>query len=408
MRAHYLSLLGVIAWACPTSAQVRPGIEVLLADSAHLVVGKRLALLTNQTGVDRRGRRDTDLLIADGYRLMALFSPEHGFAGTEDRPGIPDATDSASRLPIYSLYGGTLLSRITALDSVDVVLIDLQDLGARPATYVASAVQLAREAARRGQRVVVLDRPNPVGGQAVEGNLRETVAEPDSLRVGFLPVAMRHGMTLGELLRLASDVLRLHADLVVVPAAGWKRPMYYDQTGLPWVRPSPNLPDLESAMHYPGLCLFEGTNLSVGRGTPLAFQVIGAPWLEPARVVRRLERARDGSREALAGVALAPVEFTPREPSDAKYEGQPVRGLRLHVTDRRRYDPTRLAVALLAALRAVAPDSFRFRDAAFDRLAAGPDLRHAILAGRTPASVWQSWEPALGRFRTLRAKYLLY
>ena len=408
MRLHRFSLLGLLACAVSLGAQVRPGIDVVLADSAHLIVHKRLGLLTNQTGVDAAGRRDVDVLIAGGYRVTALFSPEHGFRGLEDRPGLPDAVDSASGLPIYSLYGGAPLSRLAALDCLDVLLVDLQDIGARYYTYPASATQLMREAARRGKSVIVLDRPNPIGGDVAQGNVRARAGDPDSAFVGFLPIPMRHGMTLGELLRLANDRLHLHATLTVVPAAGWRRSLYFDATGLPWVKPSPNMPDLESAMHYPGTCLFEGTNLSVGRGTALAFQIVGAPWLDTAAVLERLREGGGGRGEGLLGVEVSGMTFTPRAPTDGKYDGIELRGIRLRVTDRRRYDPTKAAVALLAALRVVHRDSLRFNAPSFDRLAAGRDLRLAILAGRAPAAIWRAWGPDLARFRRARAGYLLY
>ncbi|MGH7606164.1 MAG: exo-beta-N-acetylmuramidase NamZ family protein, partial [Gemmatimonadales bacterium] len=375
--------------------QVRPGIEVLLADSAHLIAGQRLGLLTNHTGVDREGRRDVDLLrAAHGTRLTVLYSPEHGFAGTEDRPGLPDGVDSATGLPIYSLYGGSrTAARPAALDSIDVLLIDLQDIGARYYTYISTATSLLRAATRAGKRVVVLDRPNPIGGRAVQGNVRPAAGDPDSAAafVGFLPVAMRHGMTFGELARMANDVLAIGADLVVVPAAGWERGMLYDATALPWVRPSPNMPELESALLYPGLCLFEGTNVSVARGTGFAFQMIGAPWLDAEAVLRRLVQAPDWRRargSALAGVEVQRVVFTPRRPTDGKYDGERLSGLRVRVVDAREHDPTRLAVALLAAIRAVHPESLQFRPQSFDRLAAGPELRRALEAG-TPA--WEIW-----------------
>jgi len=408
MRPHHFSLLGLLACAAPGPAQVRPGIAVLLADSGHLIAGRRLGLLTNQTGVDAWGRRDVDRLLADGYRLTTLFSPEHGFSGREDRPGLPDAIDSASGLPIYSLYGGLTRARSAALDSLDVVMIDLQDVGARYYTYASTATQLMREAARRGTRVIVLDRPNPLGGALVQGDVRAVLGDPDADFVGFLPVAMRHGMTLGELLRLANDTLRLGAALTVVPAAGWRRDRYYDETGLLWVRPSPNLPDLESAIHYPGTCLFEGTNLSVGRGTAFAFQVIGAPWLDTAAVLRRLRHGGRGTGDGLVGVEISATQFTPRSPSDGKYDGVPLRGIRLRVTDRRRYDPARTTVTLLAAIHAAQRDSLRFDAARFDQLAAGPALRTALVAGRSASTIVQGWERPLERFRRVRAKYLLY
>jgi len=422
MRAHaFLSLL-IAACTGAAAPQVRPGIDVLLGDSAHLVRGLRVGLLTNQTGVDRAGRRDVDRLRAAGVRVTALFSPEHGFLGTEDRPGLPDAVDSATGLPIYSLYSGARTPTLAGLDSLDVMVIDLQDIGARYYTYVSYGVQLMREAARRGRPVIVLDRPNPLGGVLVQGNVRAEAAPPE-VRVGILPVPMRHGMTLGELLRLANDVYGLGAALTVVPAAGWRRTLLFDETGLPWVRPSPSMPDLESALHYPGMCLFEYTALSVGRGTPFAFQVIGAPWLEADRVLDRIslvlsgagsgERSHQpgaGSKElsATAGVEISVTEFTPSAPTDGKYGGVLLRGLRLRVIDRATYDPTRLAVALLAAIRAVHADSLQFRDTAFDRLAGGPELRVAILSGRSPEGIWKEWDGPLERFRRTRGAYLLY
>jgi len=412
MRAHSLVwLLGSIACAAPTSAQVRPGIEVLVTDSAHLVRGKRLGLLSNHTGIDRQGRRDVDVLLANGQGLTTLFSPEHGFRGTEDRSGLPDGVDSATGLPIYSLYGGSRTAARAALDSVDVLLVDLQDIGARYYTYIATATSLMRDAARAGKRVIVLDRPDPIGGREVQGNVRAQPANPDSVLVGFLPVPMRHGMTFGEMARMANDVLGIGADLVVVPAAGWKRGMLFDKTGLPWVKPSPNMPDLESALHYPGLCLFEGTNLSVGRGTGFAFQVLGAPWLDADLVLNRLMQPGDWRQSrgwALSGVVVTKAVFTPRGPTDGKYDGEELWGLRVHVTDAKVYDPTRLAVALLAAIRASHARELKINPQRFDGLAAGPELRVAIEAGRPAWQIWAAWEEDLKRFRSVRAKYLLY
>lgn len=376
---------------------------MLLKDSVHLIAGQRIGLLSNHTGVDRSGRRDVDVLrTVPGARLTILFSPEHGFQGREDRPGLPDSHDSATGLPIYSLYGGSRNAARAALDSVDVIVVDLQDIGARYYTYIATTVQLMRDAARAGKRVIILDRPDPVGGALVQGNVRGSVGDPDSAFVGFLPVAMRHGMTLGEMARMANDVMGLGANLTVVPAAGWRRSMLFDETGLPWVRPSPNMPDLESALLYPGLCLFEGTNLSVGRGTATAFQVLGAPWLDPSRVIARLDTA------ALRGIDVRATVFTPLGPTDGKYGGIQLAGIQLHVRDRAAADPTRLAVALLVALRAVHPADFQFRPQSFDRLAAGPGLRQAVESGREAREIWEGWEGDLARFREARTPYLIY
>jgi len=397
-----------LAGVAPATAQVRPGIEVLLSDSIGLVAGKRVALLTNQTGVNRLGQRDIDLLRGTpGVRLMLILSPEHGLRGTEDRPGLPDDIDSATGIAIYSLYGGTRLSAIASLDSVDVVLADLQDIGARYYSYPPTVVLVMQEAARRGKPIVVLDRPNPIGGVAVQGDVG-TPARPIERVSDFLAIPMRHGMTIGELARFANDIYGIHARLTVVPAAGWRRAMYYDDTGLPWVQPSPNMPNLESTLHYPGTCLFEGTNLSVGRGTAFAFQVIGAPWLDTAAVLALVRSDERQAREGLNGVDLSGVMFTPRAPTDGKYDGVEVPGIRLRATDRRRYDATRAAVLLLTAIAAAHRDSLRFDVARFDRLAEGDELRRAILAGRPADVVWRGWDRALAQFRRSRAKYLLY
>jgi uncharacterized protein YbbC (DUF1343 family) len=387
----------------PATVHVRPGIEVLLTDSAHLIAGKRLGLLTNHTGIDRQGRRAVDLLRATlGARLTVIYSPEHGLAGTEDRPGLPDGRDSATGLPIYSLYGGSRTAARAALDSVDVLLVDMQDIGARYYTYIKFTVTMMQDAAAAKKRVLVLDRPVPIGGMAVQGNVRAHLADPDSTAVGFLTVAMRHGMTLGEQARMANDVMKIGADLVVVPALGWRRTMFYDQVELPWVKPSPNMPDLESAFHYPGLCLFEGTNVSVGRGTPVAFQVLGAPWLDTAAVLARLRAT------PLAGVDITPTVFTPVNPTDFKYAGLALQGLQFRVRDRAQYDPTKTAVAVIAALRGAHPDKFAFRGPRFDLLAAGPELRTALESGRSPEEIWNGWEAELARFRQARSKYLIY
>ena len=401
MRSHAILLVvGLALAACtgPAPAQVRPGITVLLADSAHLIKGKRLGLLSNQTGSDSAGRRDVDLLTAAGYKLTALFSPEHGFRGAEDRPGLPDTRDSASGLPIYSLYGGKRAAREAALDSVDVLLVDLQDIGARYYTYPASATQLLREAARRKLRLIVLDRPDPIGGQ-VQGNLLDPAFRSF---VGALAMPMRPGMSLGELARLADLDLAIGANPRVVPAAGWRREQTLWDLGLPFLPPSPNLKDLESLFHYPGTCLFEGTALSVGRGTNASFRQIGAPWLDPARVIAALPLSR------LPGVQFRAVRFTPIAPGDGKYPGTAVEGIRLVLTYEKSYDPTLTAVALLTAIHQVHPDSLGFRAAGFDRLAGGPALREAVLAGMDPFAIVATWRAPLEEWLRHRQPALLY
>ena len=377
---------------------VRPGIEVLLADSIHLVAAKRVGLLTNQTGVDRSGVSDVDRLLEAGVELTALFSPEHGFRGVLDQPIIGHATDSATGLPIFSLYGEQRAPTGEMLELIDVLVVDLQDIGARTYTYISTTLLALRAAATVGVPAVVLDRPNPIGGQQVQGPVRD---QGFSSEVGMLTVPLRHGMTIGELAQFGNDVLDLGADLTVVPAHGWQRELWYDATGLPWVRPSLNMPDLESATHYPGLVLFEGTNLSVGRGTPIAFQVIGAPWLEPGDVVAALGEE--------PGVELSDTVVAPHAPSDGKYPDIALPALRLRVIDRASYDPTRLAVRLLGAISQLHPDSFNIRNARyFDNRAGSAQIRDWLGSDPPRDEIWRLWEPDLSEFRRARQPCLIY
>jgi uncharacterized protein YbbC (DUF1343 family) len=345
-----LGLVGIwgLSLICPgrpdlpaTTATIRPGIEVLLSDSMQLVRGRRVGLVTNQAGVDSRGVSDVDRLRAADVTLVALFSPEHGFRGTA-APGaeVASGTDSATGLPIYSLYGANTAPTDSMLSGVDVLLVDLQDAGARYYTYLFTVVEVMRSAARHGTTVIVLDRPNPIGG-AVQGNVLDTAFRSP---VGMLAIPMRHGMTLGELALLAKHDLGLGTDLRVVPMRGWKRSMYFDETGLPFIPPSPNLKTVEALIHYPGTCLFEGTTLSVGRGTDHPFEQVGAPWVDTVQVLTRMRA------ESLPGVAFQAVSFTPHQPGDGKYADTALVGIRLKVTDRNSYNPIVTAIALMATL----------------------------------------------------------
>jgi uncharacterized protein YbbC (DUF1343 family) len=383
-----------------TPVAVRPGLEVLLADSAHLVRGRRVGFVANQGSIDAQGRHGVDRLRAAGVELGALFSPEHGFRGAA-APGeaIAHATDSVTGLPIYSLYGRTTSPTDSMLRGLDLLLVDLPDVGARYYTYVSTTIEVMRAAAAHGLPVVVLDRPNPIGG-AVQGNVLEPAQRSF---VGMLLVPMRHGLTLGELARLANVELGLGAALTVVPAAGWHRRDYLDRTGLPFVAPSPNLRSLEALFHYPGTCLFEGTPLSVGRGTDAAFEQVGAPWLDTTAVLATLRAA------GLAGVTFEGSSFTPRAPGDGKFADTLVAGIRLRATDRNTYDPTATAVYLLAAIRARHPDRWTLRVSHFDRLAGTSRLRLDLEAGMAPARIVEGWAPARReweqRTRAIRLSY---
>jgi uncharacterized protein YbbC (DUF1343 family) len=378
---------------------VRPGIEVLLADSTHLVRNRRVGLVTNQAGVDANGVSDVVRLRAAGIQLVALFSPEHGFRGAAE-PGaaVASSVDSATGLPIYSLYGRTSAPTDSMLTGIEVMLVDLQDAGARYYTYLFTTTEVMQAAQRHGITVVVLDRPDPIGG-LVQGN----VLDPGYVSpVGRLAIPMRHGMSLGELSRLANADLGLGTSLRVVPVAGWRRSSAWDETGLKFVPPSPNLRSMQSLFHYPGLCLFEGTNLSVGRGSDAPFEQIGAPWLDTGAVLARVRSA------GLPGVSFQGVAFAPRRPGDGKFGDTLVAGIRLQVTDRLVYDPTATAVHLLSAVRTLQPRQFAWLQAHFDRLAGGPGLREALDAGASPAAIVRGWRPEVERFRERRRPYLLY
>ena len=408
-RSAGVVLLGLGGAACgaapppevtPVRVAAAPGLEVVLGDSAGLVAGKRVGLVTNQTGVDAQGVSGVERLRAAGVQLVALFSPEHGFRGTaEAGEAVASTTDSATGLPIYSLYGRNRVPSDTVMRTLDVLLVDLQDAGARYYTYLATTVDVMRAAARTGRTVVVLDRPHPIGG-AVQGNVLDTLQYRTD--VGLLAVPMRHGMTLGELSLLARSDLGLTADLRVVPVARWGRHEAFDQTLLPFLPPSPNLRTLEALFHYPGLCLFEGTALSVGRGSDAPFEQIGAPWLDTAQVLHRVRQAH------LPGVEFRGVSFTPVRPGDAKYADTALLGIRLRVTDRAHYDPTVTAVYLLAAIQAVHPDKIGFLTRGFDRLAGGKEIREAILAGESPHRIVERWKGERDRFLERRRPFLIY
>ena len=383
----------------PVIGPVLPGIEGLFADSAHLLRDRTVGLVSNRAGVDASGVSDVERLLSAKIRLVALFSPEHGFRGAAD-PGeaVASTVDSATGLPIYSLYGRTSAPTDSMLAGIEVLLVDLPDVGARYFTYLGTTIEVMRAAARLGKTVIVLDRPNPIGG-TVQGNVLEWAYHSF---VGSLAMPMRHGLTLGELARLANLDLTLGADLRVIPALNWRRDMTMFDTRLPFLPPSPNLKTLESLFHYPGTCLFEGTALSVGRGTDLPFQQVGAPWLDVHAVLEALPVAR------LPGVQFLGVTFTPTHSGDGKHEGVTVPGIRMVLTDPSVYDPTLTAVVLLSTIRRIHPDSIGFRAAGFDRLAGGPSLREAILADIDPFALVRGWALAREPWLAHREPVLLY
>ena len=428
---RYLQLLAVATGICsgcvvtakqidPTGdlaeAQVRPGITVLLGDSINLIRGKRIGLLTNQTGIDERGRSDIDMLREKKARdaavnLVQLFSPEHGLRGTEDRQNIASGVDTQSGLPVFSLYGQqTIAPPDTMLAKLDALVFDLQDIGTRTWTYVGAMVYSMRAAKRTGKPIIVLDRPNPITGYLIEGPLLDSALanpeDPTPERAGqayaLWPMPLRHGMTMGELARYFNEVLKIRADLHVVPAQGWRRDVWFDLTGLPWVKPSPNMPSLQSAMLYPGLVAFEATNLSVGRGTDGAFQRVGAPWLNAAATVAIL---RD--RE-IPGVRFYAENFTPVNPTDGKYNGQSIPGIRIQVIGRSALQAARVGASLLWAINRTAGSRLTIDARAFDLRFGSPQDRIALLRGDDPDIIIDREYKAAYAFRESTRQYLIY
>ncbi|HEU4891806.1 MAG TPA: exo-beta-N-acetylmuramidase NamZ domain-containing protein [Vicinamibacterales bacterium] len=374
---------------------VQTGLDVMRADGFTSLRGKRVGLLTNHTGRARDGAAAIDLLFtAKDVRLSALFSPEHGIRGILDT-NVPSEKDEKTGLVIHSLYGETRRPAASMLDGLDAMVIDLQDIGARFYTYMTTMAYVMEEAAKRNLPVYVLDRPNPINGFQIEGPAL------DKAMIGFtgyLPaMPVRHGMTLGELARLFNGENRIGANLTVVAMKNWDRSRWFDDTGLPWINPSPNMRNLIQATVYPGVGAIESTNLSVGRGTDTPFEQIGAPWIDGVQLAETL------NARAIPGVRFYPVRFTPLSSKYAKAECQ---GVFLVVTDRQALRPVRLGVELASALNRLYGSKFELESA--ERLFGSHEGLARIRAGEDPAVIASSWGAAEGRWRLLRAKYLLY
>jgi uncharacterized protein YbbC (DUF1343 family) len=389
-----------------------------MRDSLYLLAGKRVGLLTNQTGVNEKGVSDVDLLRqaesdprVKGMKLTMLFSPEHGIRGTEDRLNILDSKDVATGLPIISLYGeNTLPPPDSALAQLDALVIDLQDIGARPWTYVATMVYAVRAAGQHKIPVLVLDRPNPISGEIVEGPVLDSTlayagsqsnerwAQPTAL----YPIPLRHGMTMGELARFYNDVLGLQADLHVIPMQGWRRSRWFDKTGLPWVNPSPNMTSLTSATLYPGIVLLESANVSVGRGTPIPFQWVAAPWMDAKKVIDYLEDRPH------PGVKFSVESYTPNNPTDKRYGGKSMKGIKITVVNRTALQTTRLGAWLMWAIKKTHPDSFKVDSSSFSHLFGLADTRARINAGEDPDQIVDGTLPATVEFRRRTRPYLIY
>jgi uncharacterized protein YbbC (DUF1343 family) len=381
-------------------SSVVPGIEVLLRDSLRLIQGKRIGLITNHSGRDRHGTSTIDLLFhAPGVRLTALFGPEHGLRGVvQAGESVSTTTDSATGVPIYSLYGQTNAPTADMLRDVDVLVYDIQDVGARVYTFEWTMALSAQAAGKLGKKFIVLDRPDPIRGDRFDGNILDPRFRSF---VGQYPVALRYGMTPGELLRYLVGTGQVHVDAAVVPMSGWRRSMWWEDTGIPWVNPSPNLRSVDATLLYPGTVFFEGTNATEGRGTDKPFQLVGADWLSDAGLI-----AREMNALALPGVRFDSTSRTIERGGSFKFEGRTIPMIDVTVTDRNAVRPVEVGVRLLRAIYAHHRAEWQWR-ASIDRLAGTDELRTAVEQGTVDALL-AKWSREATQFREQAKKYFLY
>jgi uncharacterized protein YbbC (DUF1343 family) len=406
----------------PLTPRVSTGLDVLSTERINAVAGRRVAVLCHPASIAEDLTHVVDRLMDLGIRPERLFGPEHGVRGeAQDMAGVTGGHDALTGIPVSSLYGSTvesLVPKATDLAGIDVLVVDLQDIGSRYYTYVWTMGLAMKAAAAAGIAVIVLDRPNPLGGLEVEGGAVQ-VGYQSFVGMGSVPV--RHGLTIGEMARLIAAGMPwgpppfdkpLDLDLTVISMRGWRREMTFEDTGQPWVLPSPNMPTVETAFVYPGLCLLEGTNLSEGRGLTRPFEIVGAPFLDG------VQWARDLAQLALPGVRMRPLGF---RPTFHKFCGEPCGGVQLHVTDRRTFKPYRTGIAMLLSARTQAPDRFGWRTEpyefvdrpiAIDLLNGTDAVRLGIEAGGSPVEVLEeitaACEPFEREFLDRRAAVLLY
>ena len=377
-----------------SSTKVLTGIDVLERDNFKQLAGMRVGLVTNHTGRNREGRQTIDVLSkAPGVKLVALFSPEHGIRGVADE-NVSDSKDEATGLPIYSLYGETRRPKPEQLKDLDAVVYDIQDIGARFYTYISTLGYLLEEAAKVKLPVFVLDRPNPIGGVDVEG----PVADSDKLSfISYHTIPTRHGLTIGELAQLFNRQRNIGADLRVIKMEGWRRSMWFDETNLTWINPSPNMRSLTEATLYPGIGLLETTNVSVGRGTDTPFEVVGAPWIDGQKLAAHL------NNQKIPGVRFVPVRFTPKA---SVFKDEQCGGINIIITDRSRFRPVMNGLEIAVALRKLYPTEWKVDS--YLRLLVNSDTLERLKRGETAEEIARSWNPKLEEFRAARAKVLLY
>ncbi len=396
-----ITILCCLSLSFGCTASVKTGLDNI-GSYRHPFQDKRVGIIANHTARNSEGEFIVDVLRdAEQVTVTALFSPEHGLYGVEEAGRkIDSAVDPNSKLPVYSLYGKTRKPTQEMLRDVDVLVFDIQDVGARFYTYIYTMSLAMEAAAESGKRFIVLDRPNPINGITVEGN----VLEPEfSSFVGMHPIPVRFGMTMGELARMFNDQGWLSggvkADLIVIPMKDWRRRMWYEQTGLKFVKPSPNIPDVDTAAIYPGLCLLEGTNVSEGRGTNMPFKQFGAPWINSKQLSTHLGRLN------LPGLKFEPTTFTP---ASSKHKDVICNGVKITVTDRSQLEPYWTGIQIVNEIYRMYPDAFEWNESHFDRLCGASAIRKAIIAGSSLDNVKNDWQSSLDAFLQIRKEYLIY
>jgi uncharacterized protein YbbC (DUF1343 family) len=383
---------------------IQTGLEILLQDQRSPLKRKHVGLITNPTGVTRDLHSNVDALRDAGVNLVALFGPEHGFsAAAADGAAVASGRDPRTGLPIHSLYGNIRQPTREMLADIDILLFDLQDVGVRFYTYTATLGLALQACAENRVPLIVLDRPNPITGSIVEGAVLDPALQSF---IGHGPLPVRFGMTLGELAQFYNHELNIGAELRVIELRGWQRGMWYDQTGLTWVTPSPGIPQFATTIPYPGMCFVEGTNLSEGRGTGLPFEIVGAPFLDGYVLAESLNALQ------LAGARFRPIAFTP---CSSKHAGVECYGVQVHVADRAAFRPVTVGVHVIAACRALAPERFEFLPTSwegapphFDLLTGDARVREGLLANQSIETLTRAWTNDLARFDETRKKYLLY
>jgi uncharacterized protein YbbC (DUF1343 family) len=382
---------------------VRTGLQRMLEGECPTKLKKsKIGLIANHTCVDQELRNGAEQLISKQYQIQAIFAPEHGFRGNIAAGAhIIHQQDSRTRLPVYSLYGNSKKPTAEMLQGLNALLFDMQDIGVRFYTYIYTMANAMKAAAEHGLDFYVADRPNPITGDKVEGNI---IHSDFRSFVGDYNLPIRHGMTIGELARYFNQEYKIGCSLQIIDMEGWKRNSWYDQTSLQWVMPSPNATGMDMAILYPGTCLFEGTNLSEGRGTTRPFETIGAPWIDGEAWLVELQKYSCG------GVIFRPLYFVP---TTSKYIGEECQGIQIHVIDREKVDPIRIAFAMIESVKTVHPLFFDwvapYKDRFFIDLLLGTDqFRHRLNQGDSLIDWLEGEEKALSTFREVRKPYLLY